>query len=480
MSRPDDPPRRALFDFSAARHFFWEMRPVAEHFQREGTDVHVLVSLLAPHGEEAVAWCEAAGMQVHRPPRDLALEERPAPGADAEGPATRTTPLARASRTLSRMPLLRRAGSLLALVRRDLRIRAYTERLIERIRPDFVFAPPFQSCGQLDNGIRRACVRRRIPFFCLPVSAYLGERNSIDARFMNVRNGMLPASLRVDAGPLNCAIAAFLPHWTRARDGVRIFMWDPVAMLVARLTGLLEPEPWQKPSTAFDVVFVESEFSRDMLVASSYPGNKVVVSGKPRLDDVVRDLGDAGHAAAVYRSCGLADGTPFLLFNVEPSAEHGYSTWPDHWARFRALMDALRPAGIPVVLSLHPLCDPANYAFVEADDGFVISRQYSITELLPYASLVVSFPCSTNLLVPEFERPLIIYDFFGLTSEDSPRKDLFRIPGAQYAYAADELRARVTAAVAGGDLRPVSPEAFPCRKPASETIYRYVMDLARS
>lgn len=224
---------------------------------------------------------------------------------------------------------------------------------------------------------------------------------------------------------------------------MRMFMFPPVNMLAARIMGFLQKNPWQVPSRFYDVVFVESEFSRKMLEDSNYDLRKVVVAGKPLLDSVGERLYDPEHFREMCRNLGLGEECGFVLVNVEPAAEHHYASWERHWQLFDTVMRSLERVNRKVVLSLHPLCDYENYRFVEQKFGYRISRQYKIMELYPYCDFVVSFACSTNTLALIFKKRLVIYDWFGMTAESAPRGHLFRIPGALYAYTGSELSARI-------------------------------------
>lgn len=458
---------RVLFVFSIF-HYYREMLPVAEYYRWQGYEVHVLIGYSGATAQEASQRCHSAGFYVSHAPPELRYGDHL---ADHNGDRNRC-----GSEDRRKGSLIGSARMFLGLVRRNIWTRRYTERLISEIVPDLIFGGPFHSCGALDDGIARACWRRRIPFCCLPVSPYLGERNSIEARFSNLASGMLSSDLEVDHSPLNRLVAWLFPGWTRKRNGKTIFMFNPLTMVATNMIGLLPQNPWQKPSELYDVVFVDSEFSRDMLVEGRYDPNKVAVVGSPLLDGVFKNLGNDEYAAELYRSLGLRSWTPFVLYNVEPSAEHRYSSWDDHWRRFTDMMNALRSTNVPVVLSLHPLCDPSRYRFVEDSYGFRIAQQYKIAELYPYCAVSVSFPCSTNMLSLVFQKPLVIYDFFGHTRPGGPREKLFRQPGALCAYEAREVAKFVSDVMQGSeDIKHLAPAVNP-RQSACENIRHHVRE----
>jgi hypothetical protein len=435
--------RTALFIFSII-HYYREMMPVARHFHERGWRVRIIIGWDGDSAARAAADCQSSDLElVEVDPRYLI--------PDWDGAAARPTePAASRSKPPAPIPLLRRAAMFADSICKLTRLKRYARALTDAIAPDLVFAGPYHSPDLLHNGIAARCRARRIPYCNLPSSAYVGERNSVLARFLNRGLGMQSSIIDVGYDRVNRLLAHIVPSWTRTDDKTSIFMWDPVLILAARLCGLLTGNIWQKPSESFDAVYVYSGFSRKMLVDSGYNERKVVICGIPLLDAPRRLRDDAAHRATMWRRLALPSDDDFILFNVEPSYEHHYASHEDHWRRFNELMAVMRKTGMPAVLSLHPLCNLPDYEFAEAQYGVTISRDYRIFDLYPYCRLSVSFPCSTNVVAAEFDKPLVIYDYFGMTADDGPRKDLFRLPNARYAYNAEEVEREVRAALATG------------------------------
>jgi len=430
--------RRVLFVFSIY-HYYREMLPVAEYYHRQGYQVHVLIGFRGATASEACDKCKAIHINVHWVPSELGYGDHLA--ADSQRGKDRSVN--------SRRSLLRSIGVFLSLLRKDMAIQRFADSLISSIVPDMVFGGPYHSCGEIDNGIAKVVRRRGVPYCCLPVSPYVGERQAVFARFNNLAVGMISPEIEANRSGVHRCLARFFPEWTRTRDNRQAFMFDPLAMAASRVTGLLPANPWQKPSEDYDVVFVESEFSRKLLLESKYDCERIIVAGKPLLDKIFDNLKDKTHGAEVRRKLDLDVDEPFILCNVEPSAEHRYSSWEDHWDRFARLMESLKATGWKIVLSLHPLCDPDKYKFVEQKYDFRLALDYKMAELYPHCSVAVSFPCSTNVLASVFNKPLVIYDFFGLTDQAAPQSGLYRLPGALFAYGTQELVDRLREALCG-------------------------------
>ena len=422
-----------LFVFSGYV-FSREMMPVAAFFARQRWKVHVLLGYSGSASDSIAAQCEAVGIHVVRVPPQLSYGDPHSGNVRAVDDRETTPAPPRTEIKSTLVGFLSRLPRLMTLVTMSLqawRVRRFTRALFETTRPDAVFGGPYHACCQVDNGIGWMSERTRTPYFCIPFSPYLGENYATGARFSNLSKGMLAEHLTRDYDLINRTLAVLFPTWTRTREAQTIFMYDPIWMLVGKLTGLLDKNPWQQPTDRFDRVFVTSNWSRQLLIDSSYPAEKIIVSGLPLLDPVFAGMLKPANRVRLLQALGQAVDARFVLVNIEPSAEHKYADWDDHWRRLDALMLALAASRYTVVLSLHPLCRIENYCFIEEKYGFVIARNLTIHELYPYSEYVISFPCSTNWLSQTFNKPLIIYDTFGMSRAGADRAALFRLPWAR-------------------------------------------------
>jgi hypothetical protein len=447
--------RRVLFVASGVS-YFREMAPVIWHFAATGWEVRVLFGSTSPITRGSVAECRAHGIRADVAPSSVGYGSDDGPddaaAMSAHAPQPPSPPASKSRPT--QWNLVRRAGRWARLTRfinlrsdfvRMQHIRRYTETFVREADPDVVFQGAYHSVGEIDNGIACACDRRNIPRYCLPNSGYVGGRIMTVARAVHIKTGMASTALLTDHDWVNRMFAWLFPSWpSRIADGRYAFPWDPVYMFVAWINRLFFDRVWMKPAVDFKRVFVFSDYSADLLRADGYPMDKVVVSGEPLLDDVWRRVGDAEGQRKLYDYLKLAPGTPFLLVNIEPAAEHSYCDWDRHWAFFHELMNAVVGHGMPVVLSLHPLCDAARYDFVEQKYGVFICRDVKIHELYPFCGLSISFPCSTNLLASIFKKSLVIYDFFRLTDADPDSTFVHALPGAHIAADGAALAAIVT------------------------------------
>jgi hypothetical protein len=209
--------------------------------------------------------------------------------------------------------------------------------------------------------------------------------------------------------------------------------------------------------------------------------NKVFIVGHPLLEDVLARASKPETCRSLYADLALSSGESFLLFNVEPSAEHHYCDWEKHWQNFRAMMSIVTKQGLPVVLSLHPLCSFEDYAFAEREFGVRISRRWKIYDLYPHCKFVVSFPCSTNLMAETFCKPLVIYDFFLIAHPNSPRVNEFRLPSVLVGHTYTEIAANIMQIgdLAASSGKVATTSVVPTFEKASEVIRHQVESLLK-
>ncbi len=449
MNFPADgePLKKVLFVITIYQ-FSRETFPVLEYFKKQGYQVHILIGWTGRSAIEYEELCRRHEFISHYVPRGLGYidEEDGAPDEkDQQGASLISVKKNDGGRRVYRylvteiMPLI----SFLSYLRRFSQIKNFSRKILSLIQPEIVFGGPYQSCGYIDEGITKECQQRRLSVFCLPFSPYYGEKYAVGARFSWLEAGMLSKDTETDSSLANKLIAKAFPNWARYRNGKGLFRFHPAHMLAAWISGVFVQNPWQWPSEKYHSVFVESEFSKKLLLDSRYDPSKVVVCGKPLLDEVCRRSREKDYLDKLFTYLGVETGGAFLLINIEPSAEHNYSTWNDHWERFRGLMDCLKDIDIPIVLSLHPLCHVKKYLFAEKEYGVKICLEYKIHELYPHCYLSVSYPCSTNLMADVFNKDLIIYDFFGLTRKGAPNREYHKLPKASFAYSPKEVRERL-------------------------------------
>lgn len=450
--------RSILIVLSTGHVALRELRPVVEHFHTSGWRVVLRLGASGREANAAVAMFRDKGMDAEIIPPGIGYGEAEQVEARSEvdeldgalpiAAAPEPNRVREAMKRALRPFLVHRAVAFWRYFRAALRRRRWATALLEARSVDAVLMNMFHSVGEIDNALQWAARRVRIPLFCLTNSSYVGEAIHLVARMNHLQSGMSGPEIRADYDPINRLLAAMFPSWTRLLpNGVRAFYWDPVRIVAGKLAGLGMNRMWIKPSVDFDRVFLFDAFSRDLLLESGYPSDRIQVAGQPLFDDILRHRDDPARQTQIASHIDVARGERFLLVNIEPSFEHSYATKEAHWRNFRSVMGACSGHGVKVVLSLHPLCDIENYRFAEHEYGCRISTRFFIHELYPDCTVSVSFPCSTNVLSLKFGVPLVIYDFHDVLERDSVTDRLFKLPGALVGKDEQSLRVHIATLV---------------------------------
>ena len=422
---PVGPERRAFFDFSVPAYFN-EGFPVLKEFCSAGWTCTVMLEWGGRGALAAAAECRALGCTMIELPDSLLYQVETIPqtaNEEIEAIASSVQPVEpklrrRAFQWIAKYcPPAGRIIELLWSMLRLMDLRRFGERLVREARPDVVIFGPFNSYGRASNAVFAAAKRSGILMVCIPFAPLMGEPYQILERSESLRRGNIGPIVRADYDLFNRFCGLLFRSWTRAIGPVRLFHSDPAEVIAGRLAGLNFTDGWQKPSPYFDKVFVPSEHSLHCLRIADYPMERVVLSGVPRMDNIIRSLGSEAARREFYNAIHLPFESPFIVLNVEPLAEHKVSTWDEHWRLFRATMSAATSPGMPVVLSLHPLCLPENYAFAEREYGAIVRHSKSIYELTAFSAIVISSICSTLLTTQMLRKPTLVYDYNAMPDE---------------------------------------------------------------
>ncbi|WP_085906800.1 hypothetical protein [Kiloniella majae] len=378
---------------------------------------------------------------------------------------------------LKNISIIQFAAEVLFHHRRITRLKEFSAQILDRGKYDIVFQGPFHSVGKLDNTVYTLAKQRNLPNYCYPVSAYHGRSNAIMSRKQNISAGMVQPNLYKDNNFINRIIAFIFPHWLEKFEGKVFFLSHPSLMYASYLQGVELEDIWAKPQPGFDSIFVFSNFSKSLLDDGRFPMEKVQVCGVPLLDKAIMRLSCREEEHKLYDHINLTPDDNFILLNVEPSFEHHYCEEEIHWKRFDQLMKTVSEIEMPVVLSLHPLCNYNNYKHVIKEYGFNISSDYKIHDLYPFCSLVLSFACSTNIFAEMFGKPLVIYDFFDLTTKNSPRAAEFRLPNAKFCYNFQDIKIELSKIAQIEVKEKLTSQQTPM---ASDKVFNYITNLPRN
>ncbi|WP_150288023.1 hypothetical protein [Rhabdaerophilum calidifontis] len=465
--------RRVLFTFSVL-HARAEMARLMPEFRDRGWDVHLLIGFRGPAADALAAAAQAEGTTVHRVPDPWAYGAAPANPAQDAGAAAGTV---RRPGRRPRVPApLRPFVNALLYACGGFRQRAHARRLLGDIRPDVVVANNFHSCCEFDNAMNVEARRQGVPRACVLTSPLVAGIIGRRARLSNYHLGMVDGSHRADAHLLSRILARLRPDWTVGEGAERILCWPGEKIAGGFIAGLARRDVWENPSGDFDRIYAPSDKSRQLLVASGTEAGLIRVFGPPRLDPVIAEAADSSLRAEMAARFGLRPDEPYILYNVEPSWEHHYCDRETHFARIERIAAFLVRQPLRTLVSLHPLCAAEDYApLLERAPQITISRGMGIERLYPGCRLVLSFGCSTNAYAVLWNKPLVMYDWFGIRA-DPWRWSLYDQPRLTAVTSFEDLERCVAAEL----LRPVDsgiPETLPV-SPAAPRIVDDIIALA--
>ena len=418
----------ALFFFSAPSYFN-EGFGAVEAFIQAGWRTTAVFEWCGESAVRAASACQSAGCEIVKLPEALTYRmeqvSRQADSAPVDRPSVYSTGRRRIFQlTVQYLPPLARLAEVFWSIPRLLKLRRFGRDFLRAIAPDVVSFGPFNSYGRAANAVFAAAKLDKIPIVCIPFATFMGQSYQVLERFESQRRGNIGLKVRADYDLFNRICALLFRSWTRVHNGTRLFHRDPVELITGRLLGLNLTDGWTKPSPYFDRVFVPCQHSIDRLSVDGFPMERLVLSGMPRMDTIIKTLSSAESRRTFFDSIHLPVDTKYVVVNVEPAAEHYVATWEEHWRYFRATLRVASSLNMPVVLSLHPLCKLENYLFAEQEFGAIVRHPRNIYELVAHSTMVISSVCSTLLPTQMFGKPTVIYDYLNVPPEVAAFFDL--------------------------------------------------------
>lgn len=401
-----------VFFFFSVVQFHLESRELVRFFHEQGVRCEVHLAFSGRAAAEAQEYYAGLGIPCTAVGGEFCYVE--SHGDDSKPPKPITVEQVFAFLAKSRYDFGRFVFDLKRLartVRLNRRVHREAGALLDRVAPEVVFQGSFLSCGRLDNALARLCHERGVPCFGLPYTPVVGTRLSMEGRLTNMLCGMVKINHVYDPHNwLHRFIRLVFPDWIHEVKGVPLLSFVDYEMLAAKIAGISEPWPWQKPSLHFDAFFVWTNQAKELVVEapSRFPAAKVHVFGSPRLDPVAAVLQNGELEKKVREKLRIS--VPYVLLHISPAFEHRVLSREDHFRNVDMLCRIAKSSGQPVAIALHPLAHPPDYLEIFQQRGVAFDRSLDITELFPLAGVVIAHPSATNYLADTFAKPLVAYD----------------------------------------------------------------------
>jgi len=255
--------------------------------------------------------------------------------------------------------------------------------------------------GDRSIGIETAVIaqanKRDIPSLIVPFAMSFREA----AAEPRLRSGPRGGQYAV-RNPIRYLLKLIFPSWVFVYKNTALFFQPPYTALAATILGIMPKNPWIIGGGAATKMAVESVALRDQLLVQGMPAQKMVVTGKPSLDDIATVLTD--------KSDRNTEKT--ILCSVPNFGEHDLLPWNKHKEEMQFLFTTLAATKANVLLSLHPRSDRSWYQPLADAAGLQISEE-RIYALLPRADIVISSYSSIIAQGIALAKPSVVIDFYG-------------------------------------------------------------------
>jgi hypothetical protein len=216
-------------------------------------------------------------------------------------------------------------------------------------------------------------------------------------------------------------VRVFAPQALREIDGQTVYWQHPLAILTLALCARYPPHPWILGGGTSDVIAVIGDHYRDLLVSEGIPPEKVIVTGHPRHDDLVRQ-------AAEWKQKPLEKA--YILLAAPPIAHIKQGTRAGHVspeemnAYLHWVIEQLLAFPFEIVVKPHPRDMGMSLDYVQNHTGPVRVVNQPIAPLIAQASLLVCQGSSVVYEACSLNIPVVTFDFY-----HTPGYDMWEIAG---------------------------------------------------
>ena len=254
--------------------------------------------------------------------------------------------------------------------------------------------------GDRSIGIETAVIaqanKNNIPSLIVPFAMSFREAAAEPRLRSGKRGGQYAVS-----NPLRYLLRFIFPSWIFVYKNTPLFFQPPYTALAAKLLGIMPKAPWIIGGGAATKMAVESEALRNQLLEQGMSADKMIVTGKPSLDDIAAQLTTENtHTEKV------------ILCSVPNFGEHDLLPWDKHKEEMQFLFKTLAATKAKVILNLHPRSDRSWYQPLADEAGLQISDE-RIYALLPKADIVISSYSSVIAQAVAMAKPSVVIDFYG-------------------------------------------------------------------
>lgn len=319
---------------------------------------------------------------------------------------------------------------------RDLHSRDLTTAAacLNRLRPDSVIVAEDGISAPL--ALMAAIRDASIPTLDVPYG--FGLRIDLD---IDLQHKQDEGTLFRPTGRSALGMRMIAPQWVKRGRFAGALMYRPAFILGAEAVGISVRDAWTIHGGFADRLCAESAVNRRHYLDEGIPADKIVLTGSPYCDMVVRAAAADPAAQRAFRQARRIAPDRLRLLVSWPPSYHGTRSCHCDFARYEdmtlTVLGALgRIPGLDLTVSLHPAVDPAIRHTLAAH-GIAVTDAYVI-DLIPRHDLFLTYFSSTIRWAIAAGKPVINYDCYRLAMDIyDEAKGVVRIETA------DALTARV-------------------------------------
>lgn len=202
-------------------------------------------------------------------------------------------------------------------------------------------------------------------------------------------------------------LKCFFPNWLYCENEKHYLFYPLVESFAAKLCGVMPDKPWALTGGKAKIAAVESKYMCNVMIEAGVLPSKIVVTGKPSLDNVSHKL----QYGKIRNK---------IIFSVPQYAEQGMTSWEEHLTATDYILSCL--VGLMdcvVIISLHPKSPRKRYDSLAKKHGVSISK-LTIYDLLLEARLLVCGPSSMLFFALALDIHSISLNYLSLCSTSSP------------------------------------------------------------
>jgi len=281
---------------------------------------------------------------------------------------------------------------------------------LEQLSPDAIVVVADGISGPMD--LLTVARHRDIPVVTVPYGFPL--RIDLDISLKQKAN---TGTLFTTQQPYGDLVGKHCKQWVKQGVCEGALMFSPEYIAALESIGVTLERPWAVLGDLGDVLCAESEVNRQHYLAEGVPEEKIVLSGSPYCDMILRSATCNPVAMKAFKIPRVIEkGRIRLLVSWPPSYHDKYqgqsefSSYEEMTTRTFELLGSIDNCDITI--SCHPAMSDREMSIIEQSGG-VVSKDYVI-DLIPLSDIFFSFFTSTTRWAIASGKLVLNYDMYKL------------------------------------------------------------------